>query len=86
MQLAVSSKKQQTANCLLGMRKKIKGYILQFTRSDHEGRHIHVYKDDTEIGVYDREEGPIRGLEGEMNRGLRDALEEFRKELNERGF
>jgi hypothetical protein len=56
------------------MRKKIKGYILQFTRSDHEGRHIHVYKDDAEIGVYDREEGPIRGLEGEMNRGLRDAL------------
>lgn len=38
------------------------------------------------LWVYDREEGPIRGLEGEMNRGLRDALEEFKKELNECGF
>ena len=45
-----------------------------------------MYKDDAEIGVYDRGEGPIRGLEGEMNRGLRDALEEFKKELDERGF
>jgi hypothetical protein len=68
------------------MRKRIKGYILQFTRADHEGRHIHIYKDDTELGVYDRDVGPIRGLETEMNRGLREAIEEFTKELDERGL
>ena len=70
----------------LGMRKKIKGYILQFTRSDHAGRHIHVYKDDAELGVYDCDQGPIRGLEDEMSRGLREALEEFKKDLDERGI
>ena len=59
---------------------------MQFTRSDHAGKHIHVYKDDEELGVYDRDQGPIRGLEGEMSRGLREALEEFKKDLDERGI
>jgi len=59
---------------------------LQFTGSDHAGKHIHVYKDDEELGVYDRDQGPIRGLEGEMSRGLREALEEFKKDLDERGI
>jgi hypothetical protein len=45
------------------MRRKIKGYIFQFTRSDHDGRHIHVFEDDKEIGVFDRVDGPMRGLE-----------------------
>ena len=39
-----------------------------------------------EIGVFDLIEGPIRGLESEMNAQLREALTEFIKELNERGF
>lgn len=45
------------------MRLKINGFILLFTRADHEGRHIHVFKDNRELGVYDRIDGPIRGLE-----------------------
>lgn len=50
------------------MRRKYGGYILQFTRSDHDGRHIHVYRDNRQIGVYDRIDGPIRGLDREWNR------------------
>ena len=68
------------------MRRKIHGYVLQFTSADHAGRHIHVYRHDREIGVYDLVEGPVRGLEREMNAQLREALTEFIKELNERGF
>ena len=34
------------------MRRKHAGYIFQFTLSDHEGRHIHVFKDDRELGVF----------------------------------
>ena len=45
------------------MRRKIGRYIFRFTRSDHDGRHIHVFRDNEEIGVFDRIEGPIRGLE-----------------------
>ena len=68
------------------MRRKIHGYILQFTSADHAGRHIHVYQHEREIGVYDLIEGPIRGLEGLMNAQLREALDAFIRELNERGF
>jgi hypothetical protein len=68
------------------MRRKIEGYIFQFTSADHDGRHIHVYQYDREIGVYDAEDGPIRGLEGRMNGKLRRALTRFIDELNERGF
>jgi hypothetical protein len=68
------------------MRRKIRGYILLFTRSDHEGRHIHVFKDNCELGVYDRVLGPIRGLEDVMSRELQEALEEFKFEINERGL
>jgi hypothetical protein len=68
------------------MRRKIRGYILLFTRSDHGGRHIHVFKDNSEIGVYDRVLGPIRGLEDVMSRELQEALEEFKKEIDERGM
>jgi hypothetical protein len=68
------------------MRRKIHGYILQFTSADHGGRHIHVYHNEHEIGVYDMVDGPIRGLESAMNGQLREALNEFIQELNERGF
>jgi hypothetical protein len=68
------------------VRRKIKGYILLFTRSDHGGRHIHFYKDNYEIGVYDRVLGPIRGLEDAMTRELQEALKEFKSEINERGL
>lgn len=68
------------------MRRKINGYILLFTSADHGGRHIHVYRHEHEIGVYDLIDGPIRGLDAAMNAQLREALAEFIKELNERGF
>ncbi len=68
------------------MRRKIRGYILQFTSADHGGRHIHVYRDDREIGVFDLIDGPVRGLEMVMNAQLREALDEFISQLNERGF
>ena len=68
------------------MRRKINGYIMQFTSADHGGRHIHVYRDGREIGVYDSTAGPIRGLASKMNAQLREALTEFIQELNERGF
>ena len=48
------------------MRRKYGGFILQFTRSDHGGRHIHVYRDDRELGVFDRIDGPIRGRQGSV--------------------
>lgn len=70
----------------LAMRRIIKGYILLFTRSDHDGRHVHVFKDNREIGVYDRILGPIRGLEEAMSRELQEALDEFTSEINERGL
>jgi hypothetical protein len=50
------------------MRRKLHGYIFQFTRADHEGRHIHVFRDDRMIGVYDRVDGPIRGLDRHWDR------------------
>ena len=53
------------------MRLKINGFILLFTRADHEGRHIHVFKDNRELGVYDRIGGPIRGLEDHFGKNLR---------------
>jgi hypothetical protein len=68
------------------MRLKINGYILLFTRADHEGRHIHVFKDNRELGVYDRIDGPIRGLEIHLGKNLREALEQFIELLNERGL
>jgi hypothetical protein len=68
------------------MRRKIRGYILQFTRSDHDGRHIHVFRDNEEIGVFDRVDGPTRGLDQHLGKGLREALDEFIAFLDERGF
>lgn len=52
------------------MRRKHAGYIFQFTLSDHAGRHIHVFKDDLELGVYDRVDGPVRGLEKAWNKNF----------------
>jgi len=68
------------------MRRKIRGYVFQFTSADHGGRHVHVYLNDRELGVYDAGAGPIRGLEKAMNAQLRRALDQFIYELNERGF
>jgi len=70
----------------ISMRLKINGYILLFTRADHEGRHIHVFKDNRELGVFDRIDGPIRGLDAHFGKNLRDALEQFIDLLNERGL
>lgn len=68
------------------MRRQYRGFVLQFTRSDHNGRHIHVFRNNEQIGVYDRVDGPIRGLEREWNRELAMVVEEFLEELNERGY
>jgi hypothetical protein len=53
------------------MRRRYAGYIFQFT---------------WEVGVYDRLEGPIRGPEREWNRHLQDGLQQFIRDLNERGY
>ena len=66
------------------MRLKINGFILLFTRADHGGRH--VFKDNRELGVYDRIDGPIRGLEVHFGKNLQEALDEFIELLNERGL
>ena len=58
------------------MRLKINGFILLFTRADHGGRHINVFKDNRELGVYDRIDEPIRGLEDLFGKNLREALDE----------
>jgi len=68
------------------MRKKYNGYIFLFIASDHDGRHIHIYYDSREVGVFDRVLGPIRGLDKSMNRGLQEGLNKFIKDLNERGY
>jgi hypothetical protein len=65
------------------MRRKHAGYIFQFTQSDHGGRHIHVFKDDCELGVYDRVDGPVRGLEKSWNKNLQAGLETFITELHD---
>ena len=70
----------------ISMRLKINGYILLFTRADHEGRQIHVFKDNRELGVFDRIDGPIRGLDAHFGKNLREALEQFIDLLNERGL
>jgi len=67
------------------MRRKYHGYIFLFVRSDHGGRHIHVFRDARPVGVFDRISGPIRGLEREWNKGLQAGLERFILDLNERG-
>ena len=68
------------------MRRKYKGYIFQFTRSDHDGQHIHVFRDNQLVGVYDKTVGPIRGLEREWNNDLQAGLKQFISDLNERGY
>ena len=68
------------------MRQKFKSYVFQFTLSDHDGRHIHVYRGGDLVGVYDRDDGPIRGLERVWNKDLRQGLESFIIKLNERGY
>lgn len=65
------------------MRRKIGGFILLFTRADHDGRHVHIYKDGKELGVYDRINGPIRGLERHWGKSLQKAVEAFKVELDE---
>ena len=60
-------------------------YLL-FTRAEHERRHIHVFKDNRELGVYDRIDGPIRGLDAHLGKNLREALEQFIELPNERGL
>ena len=67
------------------MRRKYEGYIFQFTAADHGGRHIHVFRDNRPVGVFDLVDGPIRGLEREWNRSLQVGLEKFIGEFNERG-
>ena len=68
------------------MRRKHAGYIFQFTLSDHEGRHIHVFKNERELGIFDRVDGPVRGLEKAWNKNLQAGLEKFISELHERGY
>ena len=68
------------------MRRKIRGYIFQFTRSDHDGRHIHIYRDNKEIGVFDRVDGPMRGLDQHLGKNLLQALNEFIEILHERNL
>lgn len=68
------------------MRRKILGFILVYIRSDHGGQHVHVYRDNHPLGVYDRSRGPIRGLEGEWGPVLRDAIAQFEEELHARGY
>jgi len=55
-------------------------------RSDHEGGHIHVFRDNKLMGVYDRVRGPIRGLELVWNKNLQEGIESFIVKLNERGY
>ena len=45
-----------------------------------------MFKDNRELGVYDRIDGPIRGLEAHFGKNLREALDEFIALLNERGL
>jgi hypothetical protein len=68
------------------MRFKHNGYIFLFIRSDHDGHHIHVFKDDKQLGVYDRHRGAIRGLEKEWNKKLQEGIEAFIVKLNDRGY
>ena len=68
------------------MRYKFKGYIFLFTLADHAGRHIHVYRGNDLLGVYDRVDGPVRGLERHWNKDLRAGIEAFILQLNERGY
>ena len=46
---------------------------------------IHVFRDNRPLGVFDRRDGPIRGLETVWNADLREAIDRFIVELNERG-
>jgi hypothetical protein len=68
------------------VRRRYEGYIFLFTASDHDGRHIHVYCDNQEIGVFDRVDGPIRGLGRVWNKRLQAGLERFIGDLNDRGY
>ena len=56
------------------MRRKYKGYTFLFTSADHGGRHIHVYHDNDLVGVYDKDAGPIRGLERAWNNVWQEGL------------
>ena len=68
------------------MRRKYKGYTFLFTSADHGGRHIHVYKDNRRVGVYDKVVGPVRGLDREWNKDLQEGIRQFISDLNERGY
>ena len=63
------------------MRRKYEGYIYSFTLADHGGRHIHVFRDNKPLGVYDRIDGAIRGLERNWNNRLQSGLEKFIDDL-----
>jgi hypothetical protein len=45
-----------------------------------------VFRDNRQIGVFDRIDGPIRGLEQHWSDNLREAIDEFIGDLNERGY
>lgn len=60
--------------------------LLSIHQRRSPGAHVHVYRDGRELGVFDLIDGPGRGLEIAMNAQLREALDEFISELNERGF
>jgi hypothetical protein len=67
------------------MRRKYGGYIFQFTGSDPDGHHIHVFRDNRQLGVFDLNHGAIRGLERHWNNALQEALQKFISDLNDRG-
>ena len=65
---------------LAEVRRKYGGYILEWTRNDHEGTHIHIYDGDRPLGVWDiaRQEG-VLGLA--LNRKLKEAIKRFENEI-----
>ncbi len=50
--------------------------------SDHEGTHIHVYRDNRQIGVWDRaRRQAIRGLK--LSKKLKEAIAKFEYEIDQ---
>lgn len=65
------------------MKAKINGYILNWRQSDHEGTHIHLYRGNRQIGVWDIARGKaIRGLK--LSKKLKEAIEKFQHEIDQR--
>jgi hypothetical protein len=64
------------------MKAKINGFILNWRQSDHEGTHIHVYRDNRQAGVWDMtRQQAIRGLK--LSKKLKEAIE-LEHEINQR--